>query len=367
MRVGLYLPGVSGPGSGAWTRLEDIAAGLRSEAGIALYVAVDDTSVAEALGVDAERVELVRASHPLSRLITTRRSVQRFVDRFRLDIVQLEAPPVVRATGAATVYSLHDLRAMHDHRFSSTNFGSLYQRFYLRHQLPSAKAVLALSEWAAGDIADRLRYPRSKIFVVPPATREPPTHLDRPPSRLRPLLPRTFVVALGHLEPRKNLDVLIAATYERTWPPSVTLVIAGTDQGSEFSLKTAAAASPQQILFLGRVTEDEKWWLLRNGLLVAVPSLIEGFGIVVLESIAAGTVVLVADTSALREVVTAVDARLPPHEASAWSGRIKAIFDSPYEERSLAQRQCVSINDYSRTFVTARLIQVYRALCHPIV
>ncbi len=86
-----------------------------------------------------------------------------------------------------------------------------------------------------------------------------------------------------------------------------------------------ANTSSATTTFLGPVSEGDKWWLLAHAEIVAVPSLLEGFGIVALEAILAGTPVLVADTSALPEVVGNPLAVLPPDDHEAWSQRIREL------------------------------------------
>ncbi|HUG74393.1 MAG TPA: glycosyltransferase family 4 protein [Acidimicrobiia bacterium] len=110
---------------------------------------------------------------------------------------------------------------------------------------------------------------------------------DDPPSR-------AGVLFIGRDEPRKGLDVLLQA-----WPlirsrhPGVELTVAGAVRES----------GPEGVTFLGRVADERKRELLASASVLAVPNLGgESFGIVGLEGLASGCVVVASDLDAFRAV-----------------------------------------------------------------
>jgi asparagine synthase (glutamine-hydrolysing) len=358
LRVGLYLPGVSGPPSGAWTRLRDLAHGLQQDPSVELFAA-GEPALLDDLGIGPEHSHVVLSSRGIRRFARTSRRVQGFIDTFDLDVVQVEAPPVPQGITAPVVFSLHDLRAFDVSLWDLRSPGALYQRLIFRRQLSGVDAVLALSEWAARDFALRLALRPDLVHVVGPIVPRVlggAGHGGRVPASLQD---RPFAVAVGHLEPRKNIELLIAATRDPGWPAELALVLAGQDNGSERSLRDLAASAGADIRFLGSVSDEEKWWLLHEAEVVLLPSRLEGFGIVALEAIVAGTPVLVAQATALPEAAGTPDAVLPLDAPEAWSRRVRQLHERPEEGARLTRAQAPMLEAHSSASVIATLTGVY--------
>jgi len=115
-----------------------------------------------------------------------------------------------------------------------------------------------------------------------------------------------FIFAVGTLHPRKGYDVLVRAA---AWCPDVPIVIAGPDAGAGPAL-TALAESlglgslglGSRIRWLGPVSDGQLAWLYQHATVLAFPSRAEGFGLPVLEAMAAGLPVVATDLPVLREL-----------------------------------------------------------------
>jgi glycosyltransferase involved in cell wall biosynthesis len=131
-------------------------------------------------------------------------------------------------------------------------------------------------------------------------------------------LERPFVLHVGALEPRKGLDVLIAAA-ERD--PGWQLVLAG--RPAHEGDRILAAARAAGAAWLPDVDDDALARLYRAARVVAVPSLYEGFGIVPLEAMASGTpVVVAAGAGALGELAGEAAIQVSERTGEAWAGAI---------------------------------------------
>jgi glycosyltransferase involved in cell wall biosynthesis len=327
---------------------------------VELFLATDDIEVASNLGVQRDHTLVLPPLSGFKRVLLGSRRVRKFMRAFDLDLVQVEAPPVPRGGGRPVLFSLHDLRSRYTSFWKDPSSGKLYDQFLLAGQLKRIDGVLTLSDWTASLISVHLDIPRDEVHVVPPIAPTAPPASTVPTSGATASLEATdFVVAVGHLEPRKNLGLLIEATRDEKWPLNVALVFAGIDQGSGQDLKNSARGSPTRIEFLGLVSEQEKWWLLRNAHIVALPSIVEGFGIVALEGSVAGTAVLVSDSSALPEVAGGTDCVLPVDNPHAWAKRIAELIDDPKGREALVARQVAHHKRNSASFVISELIEIY--------
>ena len=180
-------------------------------------------------------------------------------------------------------------------------------------------ALLAISQATADDLVRRFPAAAPKVTVAPLAA--PPT-LEQTSASLPPGVPDDdYVLAVGTLEPRKNLPALIAA-YRRL-PEDLRvrhpLVIAGRVGWEAGETLDAVRSLGDHAIQTGFVPDDQLAALYRHCALFAYPSLGEGFGLPVLEAMAAGAPVLTSDRSSLPEV-----------------GGDAAEYCDPTDERSIA-------------------------------
>jgi glycosyltransferase involved in cell wall biosynthesis len=117
-------------------------------------------------------------------------------------------------------------------------------------------------------------------------------------------LPSRYVLAIGTLEPRKGIDILLAAMAAPE-APDVPVVLAGQPGwGLPDPAESASGAGldPARVRTLGRITDPELAVVLHRAAALAAPSLAEGFGLPVLEAMVAGVPVVHSDAPALIEV-----------------------------------------------------------------
>lgn len=167
--------------------------------------------------------------------------------------------------------------------------------------------IIAVSEFTKLSLIEKLNVPASKILVAPLGVDRDNYHPMLSVDRLRDVrnrysLPGDFVLYLGTVEPRKNLQRVIAA-YEQVKEP-ISLVIAGRLGWKYSAILEQIKASPKHrfIHLLGYIPEADKPYILKLARVFAWPSLYEGFGLPVLEAMAVGTPVLTSNVSSLPEV-----------------------------------------------------------------
>jgi len=153
-----------------------------------------------------------------------------------------------------------------------------------------ADLVIAVSAFTASQIETYLRVPESRIRVI---------HHGVVKRRIPDLPREKIVLCVGAIQRRKNQAMLIRAF--RALPQDWTLVLAGS-QGYQAAEAVAEAASNDRVRITGYLTDDQlAEWYARAGIF-AFPSLDEGFGMPVLEAMAAGIPVIAGNRSALPEV-----------------------------------------------------------------
>jgi glycosyltransferase involved in cell wall biosynthesis len=188
-----------------------------------------------------------------------------------------------------------------------------------------AAVVLTPSDATARDVRGRWGVAPERLRAIPLGVDEAFTPGDREAALaiVRALGVREpYVLAVGALEPRKGLDVLIeAAALARAARKDWTLVLAGRPAFGGQAIAERAAAAGARVL--EGVDEARLVALYRAAEVVAVPSRYEGFGLTALEGMACGTPVVVAgDSGALEEVSGPAALVVRPRTGRAWMDAI---------------------------------------------
>ncbi|MBB4686132.1 glycosyltransferase family 4 protein [Amycolatopsis jiangsuensis] len=173
-------------------------------------------------------------------------------------------------------------------------------------------------------------------------------------------LPPRYVLAVGTIEPRKGMDVLVDAVAQLD---DVALVIAGQPGWGAIDLvRLAADRGLRDVRVLGKVTDAELATALRGARVLAVPSLAEGFGLPLLEAMAMGVPVVHTDVPALAEVADGAGMIVPRGDAPALANALRTVLDNPERAAELTKLG----RERARTFTwRAAAEAVWAAHCRP--
>ena len=260
-------------------------------------------------GVLPPGIELARrpmAARPL-------REVWRRVDRPTIetwvgsvDVVHGPNFVVPPARRAAEVVTIHDLTAW---RFPQlVDAATAAYPALVARALRRGAWVHAPSRSVAEEVVAELGAPAERVVAVPNGAPDlGPEGPGRDVAAGRALAgAERFVLAVGTVEPRKDLPGLVRAfDAVAADDPTLRLVVAGADGwgAEDLDRAVAAAAHRDRVVRLGWVDDDQRAALLRGAAVVAYPSVYEGFGFVPLEAMAAGVPVVTTRAGAIPEVV----------------------------------------------------------------
>lgn len=165
----------------------------------------------------------------------------------------------------------------------------------------SADRVIAVSRHLKAQLVERYHADPARVKVIYNAV--------RPSPRLARLEgSKGMVLYLGRLAAMKGVDTFLrAAARLAPFDDETLFVVAG--EGPEYPRLVTLAAHlgiGDRVLFLGRVTEDERAVLLSSASVFVLPSVVEPFGIAALEAMSAGVPAIVSKTSGVAEITGAV-------------------------------------------------------------
>ncbi len=202
-----------------------------------------------------------------------------------------------------------------------------------KKQCQRADIILTPSENTRRDIVNGYQLPDSKIQVLRPGISVERGTGNGEQVKQKYNLPEKYILFLGTLEPRKNVESVIEA-YKRLTPPypplqgegkgGVSLVIAGGSCWKNKKLMKMIAET-EGVRYLGYVSEEDKPVLYQSASLFVFPSFYEGFGLPVLEAMAAGVPVITSNCSSLPEVVGEAGYLVNPHNVLEIAEAMKAV------------------------------------------
>jgi glycosyltransferase involved in cell wall biosynthesis len=258
------------------------------------------------------------------------------------------------------VVTIHDLSFLSAPQHAEPSL-TRYLRAAAPRALASATLIIAVSGTVAAEITEAYPYARDRIVAIPNGVRMPAARAKQAASG-----PPT-VLAVGTIEPRKNLQATISAMrIVRQVFPEARLRIAGRiGWRADETVAAIRAAEASGIAEWHQGPGDEELErLYQDATIVAYPSFYEGFGLPVLEAMARGIPVVTSDICALRETAGDAARFVDPDDSEALAAEIISLLSSAtlrqdYRERGLRRAGQFSWDETARR--TRRVYQMAAA------
>jgi len=230
-------------------------------------------------------------------------------------------PPRRRAAGVLTIHDLAYLLEADTVAGASLRYQQLVPR-----ALQQGAIVVTPSRATADEVAEHYRLPADNILVTPLGVDQGWAFAAAPDAAwlaARGLPPR-YLLAVGSLEPRKDLPTLVAAharlaLARPTTPPLVLVGPPGWGAPLEVG---------PEVVLTGYLATADLQRVVRGAELLAFPSRREGFGLPPLEALACGTPVVASDIPATREVLGDAALLVPPGGVDAWADALATALDA---------------------------------------
>ena len=244
------------------------------------------------------------------------------------DIAHSPAPLLLPSRGAAGIITIHDLDFLAHPERTRAEMRHAYPALVARHAA-AADGIIVVSEHVAEKASRLLRIDPERISVCPHG-------IPRwaPIPRIDPGNPAgRYVLFLGTLEPRKNVDGLLAAYRDLVGrrPDSPPLKLAGAAVQGATGWRDAIGRPPLlgKVDYHGYVSDADRQAVYTGARLLVLPSFDEGFGMPVVEAMSLGIPVVASTRGALPEVTGGAALLVDPEDVEGLSQAMeRVLFDA---------------------------------------
>ena len=259
--------------------------------------------------------------------------------------------PVVPPSRAPAVGVVHDLAPL-DHPGLHPKRDAEYLRRYL-DRLERTAAVIAVSA-ATAERLRRYGVPPDKIRIIPNGRPLLPAPVAPP------LTGRPYVLAVGAPTPRKGFDLLLQAMAHVDHSLSVAIVGPSGPEDDRLKALAASLGLGERMHRAGPVSDAELAGWYRDARALAAPSVDEGFGLPLIEALAAHVPVVASDLAAFREVTAGGALLVPVGDVEALARAIGEAASGGAEVMAAVERGATHSAMYTWTACATATLAVHR-------
>jgi glycosyltransferase involved in cell wall biosynthesis len=247
----------------------------------------------------------------------------------------------------------------------STKWDTLIYRYWHPHIVPRVDAIATISETSRNDIVRHLPIAAEKVHNVysgitsnyQPASPETVTL-----TKTRYQLPERYILYVGNLEERKNLQRVLYAykqLKEEGLPHKLVLVGPQKWKYEGIFKVTTELRLENDVIFTGYISVDDLPALYSGADVFVYPSLYEGFGLPVLEAMACGTPVVTSNISSLPEIAGDAALLVDPYNIQQIVSAIRQILLDHQIQADLRQRGVEQAKKFTWNQTASQIIDVY--------
>jgi glycosyltransferase involved in cell wall biosynthesis len=250
------------------------------------------------------------------------------------------------------IVTVHDAIAFDVPAYHSF-WNALLYRFKIRHALRRASMVVSVSRYTAGRLQDQSALMGKTVEVLPPVFQPSLIPATTPIKSIQP-----YFLYVGNLEARKNIGMLLEAFLLIRKRVPHHLVLVGKDLGMRSSLMgfIKNMGLTGRVHLTGEISEGEKNGWIQHCDALVYPSVMEGFGLPVLEGLMAQKPVITSSGTAMEEAGGDCVYYASPYQPEEWAETLIRILENPMP---LNAEECQS---HLQKFSPERLIPAWLGL-----
>ncbi|MCH9823120.1 MAG: glycosyltransferase family 4 protein [Bacteroidetes bacterium] len=291
------------------------------------------------------------------------------VNEFKLDVyhgLSNELPFGISSSKVNKVVTIHDLIFKRYPELYQAADRLIYDKKF-KHAVNAADTVVAISKTTKLDIINFYGIPEEKIKVVyqgcNPLFYQKSTEESLRQTQEKFKLPANFIICVGTIEARKNgLQILKAIEHSNLDIPIV--FVGKTTKYKELLLAEIGTTekSKNKVIFIESANNEEVNNLYQLALISIYPSIFEGFGIPVLESIATGTPVITNKAGCFKEAGGDAAYYVDPANLEEFGAAIKLLTENTVELQRLKAPAFKHLENFKEAELAQKLMSIYKGV-----
>jgi len=247
---------------------------------------------------------------------------------------------------------VHDLAYLHTPEYVRTKNRKYLERFVPK-SVKTADAVVAVSQTVKEDLVNRFNLDENKVFVAPNGVDEK-RFARANPAKIRKVKEKygikgEYFLFVSTLEPRKNLAGLLGA-YEKLGKKIPALVLAGGEGWRNDDAMENIKRMRQNgfsVITTGFVSDEDLPALYSGANMLVLPSHFEGFGLPIIEAMAAGIPVITSNKNPMKEVGGNAALYANPKDTDDIADKISLLYTDNALREQLVRRGRANIKRFS--------------------
>ena len=291
---------------------------------------------------------------------------------FKADILHCPDYLIPPTLNKNIVLTIHDLAFI---RFPEFNFDWFIKKYTgeVKKNAQISKKIIADSKSTKNDIVRFFKIDPAKVEVVYLAAANLFKKLLEKEKDISVLkkykINKKYILSVGTIEPRKNFITLIKAfnlIKHNISNFDYKLVIAGQTGWKSEATYEEKEKSPyrEDILFTGRVPDQDLVQIYNQAELFVYPSLFEGFGLPPLEAMSCGLPVIASDTSSLKEVIGDAGILVTAGDESKLKKQILHVLENEEIKEELKGKSLIRAKKFSWEETARKTLEIYHSYCY---
>ncbi len=311
------------------------------------------------------RFDVISPDSPVSKIFKSMWrsfSVSGQLEKREIDIfhgLSNELPEGIHKTNVPSVVTIHDLIFMRFPQFYKPIDRNIYFR-KVKYACSAATKIVAISEQTKEDLITYIGIDAHKIEVIYQSVS--PRYFEIQNTNHLPekySLPEKFILSVGTIEPRKNQLSLLKAIQTAKIDATVVFVGNPTIYSAELLKYISENKLEEQVKFLSNIPKKDLAALYQKAAMSVYISLFEGFGLPVVESMAAGCPVITSKVSALSETAGKAAVVCDPNNPEEIGEAIKKLLGSKTEREKFIGKGHERAKEFHPAFFSEKMISLY--------
>ena len=281
------------------------------------------------------------ARHPVLWYMWFEWAIPYFLRKYKADVFLSPDSYCSLRSGVPTVMVTHDIAHVH-YPEQVPKLVSRYYDYFVPKFLDRADRIITVSDFVRHDIVQQYHIQIQKIDVAANGLRgrfSPLSEKEKQAVRNQYASGEPYFFYLGAVHPRKNVDRLISAfdQFKLQTKSKVKLLIGGRMAWQTGKIRAAydAARYRDDIIFLGYMSNEAVESILAGALALTYVSLLEGFGLPILEAMHAEVPIITSDRSSMPEVAGSAAILVNPESIGDIVDAMKELYNDPQLQKRL--------------------------------